>query len=145
MHDVAILHHIFLTFNTHLTCLADSSLRAILDIVVVLDDLSTDKALLEIGMDDTGTLRSLPAFFISPGLHLHLTSGDERLKVQQGLGLLDQTVYTTLFQTQFLEEHLLVFVALKLCDILFCLGSDNHRLCTFFFGECFNFLGEVIT
>ena len=52
MHDVTVLHNIILTLDTHLSSLADSGLRAILDIVVVLDDLGADKALLEVGVDD---------------------------------------------------------------------------------------------
>ena len=60
MHDITILNHVVLTFYSKFSCLADSSLRAILDIVVVLDHLSTDKALLEVGMNDTSTLGCLP-------------------------------------------------------------------------------------
>ena len=62
MHDVAILHHIVLALDTHLACLANSSLRTILDIVVIFDNLSTDEALFEVGVDNTSTLRSLPPF-----------------------------------------------------------------------------------
>ena len=61
-------------------------------------------------MDDTSALRSLPAFLICPGLDLHLTSGDKRLKVQQGIGLLDETVHTTLLKAEFFQEHLLILV-----------------------------------
>ena len=68
MHDITILNHVVLTLYAHLTCLTDSCLRAILDIVVVLNDLSTDKALFEVGMDDTSTLGRLPTFLIGPGL-----------------------------------------------------------------------------
>ena len=102
MHDIAVLHDIFLTLNAHLACLTDSSLRAILDIVVILDDLSADKALFEIGVDNTSTLRSLPTLLLGPGLYLHLASGDKGFEVQQGVGLLDKAIDTTLLQAQLL-------------------------------------------
>ena len=55
-------------------------------------------------MDDTSTLGSLPAFLVGPCLDLHLTSGDECLEVQEGVGLLDEAVDTTLLQAQLLKE-----------------------------------------
>ena len=82
MHNVTVLYYVLLSLNGQLSCLADSCLRAILDIVVVLNHLSTDKALFKVGMDDTSTLRSLPTLLIGPCLHLHLTSGDKGLEVQ---------------------------------------------------------------
>ena len=69
MHDVAVLHHIVLAFDAHLTSLANGSFGAILDVVVVLDDLGTNETFLEVGVDDTSTLRSLPVRF-SLGLPL---------------------------------------------------------------------------
>ena len=62
MHDITILNHVVLTLYAHLTCLTDSSLRAILDIVIILDHLSTDKALLKVGMDDTSALGAFQPF-----------------------------------------------------------------------------------
>ena len=145
MHDVAILHHIVLALDTHLACLANSSLRTILDIVVIFDNLSTDEALFEVGVDNTSTLRSLPAFLIRPGLHLHLTSSDESLEVQQGISLLDEAVHTTLLQSQFFEEHQLVLVAVEFSNILFRLSSYDHSLSAFFLSQSLNALGEVVT
>ena len=110
VHDVAVLYDIVLALDAHLARLADGGLRAIVDIIVVLDDLGTDEAFLKVGVDDAGTLRSLPAFLVGPRLHLHLAGGDERLEVQQGVGLLDEAVDATLLQAQLLEEELLVFV-----------------------------------
>ena len=59
MHYIAILHHIFLTLDTELAGLAHAGLASEGHIVVILDYLGTDKSLLEVGMDDTGTLWSL--------------------------------------------------------------------------------------
>ena len=57
MHDISILHNIFLTFNAHLSGLFNSSLGAISDIILVLDHLGTDKSFFEVRMDNTGALR----------------------------------------------------------------------------------------
>ena len=110
MHNISVLYHIVLTLDTHLSGLTDGCFRTVLDIVVVLDDFRTDESFLEISMDDTSTMRSLPAYMIGPCLYHHLTSGDEGLQIQQRIGFLNQAVYTTLFQTQLVQEHLFVFV-----------------------------------
>ena len=123
MHDVAILHQILLTFHTQLASLAHSSLAAILDVVVVLDDLGTDESLLEVGMDHTGTLWSLPALAVSPCLHLHRTSGDECLKVEQRIDGLDEAVASALLQSHVLKE--LHFLTDK--KVIYCanVADDN--------------------
>ena len=63
MHDVAVFHHVFLAFHVEFSGLTYGSFRAIVDKVVVLDDLRADKSLFEIRVDDTGTLRSLPSLW----------------------------------------------------------------------------------
>ena len=80
MHDVAILHDIILTFDAHLASFLDSSFAAILDVVVVLDDLGADEALLEVAVDNAGTLWSLHTLAISPCLHFHRTSSNVGLE-----------------------------------------------------------------
>ena len=55
VHDVAVLHHVVLAFDAELAGLTYGSFGTILDVVVVLDDLGADEALLEIGVDDAGT------------------------------------------------------------------------------------------
>ena len=49
MHDVTILYDVLLALDAELTSLTYSCLRAILDIVIILDNLCTDKSLLEVG------------------------------------------------------------------------------------------------
>ena len=93
MHNVSVLDDVVLALDGEFAGFADSGLRAILDIVIVLDDLGTNEALLEVGMDDTSALGSLPTLLVGPGLDLHLTSRDECLEVQQGVGFLDETVH----------------------------------------------------
>ena len=82
MHNITILNDVILAFDTHFTGFADGGFGTILNIVVVLDDLGADETLFEVGVDDTGALWSLPAFMISPGLHFHLSGGDEGLEVK---------------------------------------------------------------
>src|SRR3712207_8068908 len=59
---------------------------------------------LEIGVDDAGTLGRFPALMVGPSLYFHLAGGDEGLEIEQGIGLLDEAVDTTLRQTKLLEE-----------------------------------------
>ena len=130
MHDVAVLHYIILALDRELACLTHSSLRTVLHVVVVLDYLGADEALLEVGVDDAGTLRSLPALVVCPRLHLHLAGGDECLQVEQVVSLLYETVHAALLKTQLLKEHLLVLVSLERCDVLLGLRSDDEHLRT---------------
>ena len=99
MHNITILNDVILAFDTHFTGFADGGFGTILNIVVVLDDLGADETLFEVGVDDTGTLRGLPACIISSGLHFHLSGGDEGLQIQQRIGFLNQAVHATFLQT----------------------------------------------
>ena len=78
MHDISILHNIFLTFDAHLSGLFNSSLGAISDIILVLDHLGTDKSFFEVRMDNTGALRSFPALW---NVHARHSSGPAVKKV----------------------------------------------------------------
>ena len=120
---------------------ANGSFRTQAHIVIIFDDFGTDKALFEIRVDNAGTLRSLPALVIGPCLDLHLTSGDECFEVQQGICLLDESVYAALFQSEFFEEHQFVLVGFERCDVFLCLCSDDHALSTFFLGD---FLTDIV-
>ena len=144
VHDVAVLNDVVLALDGQLASLADSGLRAVLQVVVVLDDFGADKALLEVCVDDAGTLGSLPALLIGPRLYLHLASRDESLEVQQGVGLLDEAVHAALLQALLLEEHLLVLIAFQFSNILLGLSGDNHCLGTFLLGQRLDFLGEGV-
>ena len=85
MHDVAILHNIFFSLNTHLTGFFHGLFAAKTDKVIVLDDLGTDKPFFKIGVDDTGTLRCFASaeecpspYLIAPGRKVDSAS-DKRL------------------------------------------------------------------
>ena len=81
IHDVAVLHNILLTFDMELASFAHTCFRTVADVVVVLNDFSTNKAALEIGMYNTSALRSFPTLVESPGFHFHLACGDERFQL----------------------------------------------------------------
>ena len=66
MHYITVLNDVFLSLYAHLTGFAHSSFTAVFDIVIVFYHLSTDETLLEIRMDDAGTLGSLPSLAERP-------------------------------------------------------------------------------
>ena len=79
-------------------------------------------------MYHAGTLGCLPTLVIGPCLDLHLSGGDECLEVEQTVGLLDETVYAALLQSQLVEKHLLVVIGLERRDVFLCLGGYYHGL-----------------
>ena len=127
MHDVAILHDILLAFHREFSCLAHSSLGAIFDVVVVLDDLGTDEALLEVCVDDPGTLRSLPALVIGPRLHLHLACRDEGFEIKQCISRLDEACHARFLKADLGEEHLTVLIGVQLRDVGLSLSGHNKQ------------------
>ena len=135
MHDITVLHDVILTFDAHLAGFANGCFRAIADVIVVLDDLSTDETLLEVGVNDAGTLWSLPATLVGPSLYFHLSGRDKGLEIQQFVGLFDEAVDATLLQTQLFEEELLVLVGLQFGDVFLGFGCDDHHFGTFFAGN----------
>ena len=106
----------------------DSGFAAVVDIVVVLDDFSTDEATLKVAVDHTSALRSLAAATESPRAHLLGASGEEGLEVQQGIGRLDDSVHTALLQPDFRQEHLALLVVLEFSNFALGLGCDYQNL-----------------
>ena len=96
-------------------------------------------------MNDTSTLWCLPSFLECPGLYLHLACCDECLQVEESVSFLDEAIDTTLFQSQFLKEELLVFIVVEASNVFFCLGSNNHALSTLFCCESLNLFCPLIT
>ena len=144
MHYVAVLNDIVLAFNTQFSCFPYSRLGAKLNVVVVLDYLGADETFLEVGVDDTCTLRSLPSLVVGPCLHFHLACGDECLKIQQGVGFLYQSVHAALLKPQFLKKHLFVLIRLQFGNVFLGLGSDDHCLRAFFLGKSLYLLCKLI-
>ena len=83
MHDVAVLDDVVLAFDAHLAGGTDGGFGLVVDEVVVLDDLGTDEAALEIGMYHACALRGFPTAAESPCLDLHLACRDEGLQGKQ--------------------------------------------------------------
>ena len=133
VHDVAVLHNIFFSFDAELSSLAYSSLGAILDIVFVFYDLCADESFLEVCVDYAGTLWCLPSFVVGPCLYFHFACGDECLKVKQRVGFLDKTVHAAFLQSQFVEKHLLVLVSLQTGNVFLCLSCNDEGFCAFLF------------
>ena len=67
VHDVAVLYYVVLAFDAEFAGLAHALLAAERYIVVIFNYLGTDKALLEVGVDDAGTLWRLGAAAECPG------------------------------------------------------------------------------
>ena len=126
MHDVAVLDDVFLAFHAHLAGGTNGGFRLILDEVVILDDLGADETFLEVAVDHTGGLRRLVSLADGPGAALVRTGGEESLQAQQAVGALDQADDAGLFQTQFFQEHLTVFVILDFGDIRLGLRGDDQ-------------------
>ena len=119
MHDVAVLHHIVLSFHTHLAGFANGSFRTILYIVLILNDFRTNEALLEVCVDDAGTLRSLPTSAESPGFHFHFASCNKGLQGEQVVDGFDEAIATALRKTEVFQEHLFFLVSLEFCNVRF--------------------------
>ena len=98
VHDVSVLHDVVLALDRHATSLLDSRLRAVVDVVLILNHLSTYEATLEVGVYDARTLRSLASLDKSPGTALISSSRKEGLEIEQLVGCTDQTVDTRLLQ-----------------------------------------------
>ena len=98
MHDVAVLHNIFLALDADFACLAALRLASECHIVVIFDNLGTDKTFLKVGVDNAGALRGFPSFMESPGTTFVGTGGQECLQVQEFVSGLDQTGNAGFFQ-----------------------------------------------
>ena len=76
MDHVAVFDDVFLAFQTPFTGILGTLLALVLDKVVIADDFGTNKALFEVGMDNTGRLRSGCADLDGPGTYLFYTGGE---------------------------------------------------------------------
>src|SRR5690606_10991587 len=82
MHDIAILHDIFLTFHTHFTGFFHFRLGTVLDKIVIFYYLGTDKSFFKIGMNNARSLRCRPALANSPGANFFYSGSKIRLKMK---------------------------------------------------------------
>ncbi len=124
---VAVLHHILLAFAAELALLLGGVDTAVLDHIIIGNDLRPDEAPLDVSVDFTGGLRGLGALSDGPGAALILAVGQERDKAQQGVAALDEPIQTGFCDAQLVQEHLPV-LALQLSDVLLQLGTDGQHL-----------------
>ena len=68
MHDISVLHDVVLALDRHATSLLDSILRAVVDVVLILDHLSTYEAALDLGCKPGKALRKVILPQIMPGI-----------------------------------------------------------------------------
>src|SRR6478609_9905366 len=82
-HDVAVVHDVVLALEPRLAAMTGLEHRAGVDEVLERDHLGLDEALLEVGVDHAGRLRSLPALADRPGARLLRTRRQIRLQPQR--------------------------------------------------------------
>ena len=75
---VTVLNHILLAFAAELALLLGGVDTAVLDHIIIGNDLRPDEAPLDVSVDFTGGLRGLGALFDGPGAALILAVGQER-------------------------------------------------------------------
>src|SRR3712207_8774146 len=81
---------------------------------------------------------------VGPSLYFHLAGGDEGLEIEQGIGLLDEAVDTTLGQTKLLEEHEFVLVAVERGYVFLGLCGNGHGFGAFAGGYFLNAAAVVV-
>ena len=79
MYDVAVLHHVFFTFDGYLAGFAASGFRAVVNVVVVFDDFGANKSAFKIRMDCACGLRGFGAFDERPRSVFVLADGKKGL------------------------------------------------------------------
>src|SRR6478609_5640074 len=111
MHYVAVVHHVFLTFNPELPYLATGSLGAEGRKILVRDHLSLNKSFLKIGMNNTRGLRSFHAMSDGPSPYLFFTCGKIRIQFQELVCSFNKLVNSRFVETHVGKEHLLFFIS----------------------------------
>lgn len=127
VHDVAVLNHVVLTFDPEAAGLAHGVFTSERDVVVVLYNLGTYEALLEVGVYYAGAARSLAAAYESPGAHFVGACGKERLEVKQSIRRTDKARYTAFLQTYALQKLTALLVGVEFGNLAFGLRGDNHQ------------------
>src|SRR5574344_1988504 len=98
VHNVAVLHHVFLSLDSHLTGGATSGFRLEIHEIIVFDDLGTDETLFEVGVNDTCRTRSLVPLVYGPGATLVRARREEGLKAKQMVCALYQANHSGFFE-----------------------------------------------
>ena len=136
--DVAVLHDILLALGANLALGLGGGHGA--DGLQILegDDLGTDEATLEVGVDLAGGLGSLGATLDGPCTALVGAGGQEAAQAQQSVAGLDQAIQTGLGNAQLLHEHGLLVGIVQLGNVGLQLGADGQALGTLGVGQSLN-------
>src|SRR5882672_10056747 len=100
MHDVAVLHDIFLALETELTGFAGTRFAVAGDVVVVSDGFGANEALFEIAVNDACPLRRPRALYHGPGAGLLGSGGEERDQAQEIVAGADHAIESGLRQSE---------------------------------------------
>ena len=133
MHYVAVLDDVVLAFDAHLAGRAAGGFGLERDEIVVLDDLRTDEAALEVGVDDACRAGRFVALMDGPCTAFVCACGEEGLQAEQVICALDEADDTRLFQAHFFEEHLSLVVVFEFSDFGLGLGRYDKELCVLVF------------
>ena len=99
VHDVAVLYYIFFSLYRYLACLPACFFRTECDVIVVLDYFCTDKAPLEVSMDNSSCLRCFRSFGKGPCPRFVRPRGEIGLQVEQSVGRFDKPADPRFFQS----------------------------------------------
>ncbi len=124
--DIAILHHIILSFQPHQTLFLGGIHGAAGLQILKGHDLGADKAALKIAVDLAGGLGSLHAPGDGPGAHLILTAGEGGDIAQQVIAGLNEAIQAPLGEPQLRHEHL-GLLGLHAGDVLLELGGNRQH------------------
>ena len=106
--DVAVLHDVLLALRTDEALFTGSGGRAAFEEQFIVDDFRADEAAFDVGMDLSGSLRSLRPLFDGPGPHFRLAGRQEGHEAEEVVGALDEEVETALLDAEVREEFALL-------------------------------------
>jgi hypothetical protein len=127
--DIAVLDDVFLTLGHNLALGLDLGLVTELLQGVVVEDESLDEGLLEIGMNDTGSLRRLGASSDGPLSNLIRSNSEEAAKLK-GLAHLKNDLGQDRFGTNVLLLLLSLSLGLKLSETRLIRDGDGDKRVT---------------
>ena len=103
-------------------------------VVGVGDDFGADEAAFEVGVDDTGSLGSLPALVDGPGAHFVGAGGEVAAQAQRVVAGTDDA-HQAAFRDAVGGEHLGLFLGGKALQLFFKLGADAGETGMALFGQ----------
>lgn len=129
VHDVTVLDDIVLALDSEAAGSAAFGLGAVLDEVIVFDDLGADEAFLEVRVDDSRGTGGLVALVDGPGPDFGFSGGKVGTQAEQVVGGTDKTFDAGVFQAQLPEEHLTLLVTVQFGYFGLYLGGYYQHTC----------------